>query len=170
MEPILKSITILVNLIHHQLIFWCRRSIFRAFTKSIQLPRINLSLLLLENLVWFSRKSKVRGIFSIILNPWWTINWKNCNCRLIEIVDYRIVDDFIGFHWDMIHAPCATWTITTIRKKYARRFFSYEDGWNVHRMRKLMFFFFLFSSFSQVICFIIIMSFFNTLETLRRMI
>lgn len=36
--------------------------------------------------------------------------------RAPTIVVDRIVDDFIGFHWDMIHTPCALGLLRVLEK------------------------------------------------------
>lgn len=149
MEPILKSITIpgnrlapIVTGAHHQstLIFPCRRAFITKFNYQ-ELTRFS-SALPAQDLVWW-RKSEVRDNFG--KNGEWWIQGRRCVSSTRDCCR----SDRWRFYWISLgHDSYAmrTWTITSIRKKYARRFFTREDGWNVHWMRELMFFF-LFLSF-----------------------
>lgn len=154
MEPILKSITIpgnrlapIVTGAHHQstLIFPCRRAFITKFNYQ-ELTRFSSALPAQDLVRW--RKSEVRDNFG--KNGEWWIQGRRCVSSTRDCCR----SDRWRFYWISLgHDSYAmrTWTITSIRKKYARRFFTREDGWNVHWMRELMFFFsfFLFSSFSQ---------------------
>lgn len=118
MEPILKSITIpgnrlapIVTGAHHQstLIFPCRRAFITKFNYQ-ELTRFS-STLPVEDLVRW-RKSEVRDNFGKN-GEWWIQG--DAYLRRAIVVD-RIVDDFIGFHWDMIHTPCALGLLRVLEK------------------------------------------------------